>query len=246
MNVLSIGNSFSRDAQRYIHDIAKADGVALNTFNLYIGGCALSRHYQNMLSEQRAYILEMNGECTNFTVSLNEALLSQDWDVITLQQASHKSTDYSTYQPYLTKLAEYIRLCQPKGKLLIHQTWAYEEGSPRLREMMGYAERGQMFRDLEEAYFRSIQDIAADGMIPAGALFEALDKAGCTKLHRDTFHAGYGLGRYALGLIWYAVLTGRDVAGNSFADFDEEISPEQQEIVKKCVVETVAKYCAQK
>ena len=38
MNVLSIGNSFSQDAQRYLHRIAKVDSFTLNTFNLYIGG----------------------------------------------------------------------------------------------------------------------------------------------------------------------------------------------------------------
>ena len=47
MNILSIGNSFSQDAQRYLHRIAKADGCTLNTFNLYIGGCPLSLHYRN-------------------------------------------------------------------------------------------------------------------------------------------------------------------------------------------------------
>ena len=36
MDVLSIGNSFSEDSQRYLNGIAKADGVELNTFNLYI------------------------------------------------------------------------------------------------------------------------------------------------------------------------------------------------------------------
>ena len=35
MNVLSIGNSFSQDAQRYLHQIAAADGydVSGNTFS---------------------------------------------------------------------------------------------------------------------------------------------------------------------------------------------------------------------
>ena len=42
MNILSIGNSFSQDAQQYLHRIAAADSVALNTFNLMIGGCSLS------------------------------------------------------------------------------------------------------------------------------------------------------------------------------------------------------------
>ena len=60
MNILSIGNSFSTDAQRYLHQIAKADGEVLKCYNLCIGGCTLSRHYRNMLSEQQKYDLEMN------------------------------------------------------------------------------------------------------------------------------------------------------------------------------------------
>ena len=91
MNILSIGNSFSQDAQRYLHRIAKADGFDLNTFNLYMGGCPLSLHYRNMISEERAYTLEMNGESTEFKVSLKDALLNRDWDVVTIQQVSSKS-----------------------------------------------------------------------------------------------------------------------------------------------------------
>ena len=44
MNILSIGNSFSQDAQRYLHQIATAGGEELNVFNLYIGGSTLSMH----------------------------------------------------------------------------------------------------------------------------------------------------------------------------------------------------------
>ncbi|MGN1128615.1 MAG: DUF4886 domain-containing protein, partial [Candidatus Flemingiibacterium sp.] len=44
LKVLSIGNSFSQDAQRWLHDIAAADGVELLAKNLYIGGCSLERH----------------------------------------------------------------------------------------------------------------------------------------------------------------------------------------------------------
>ena len=39
MKVLAIGNSFSNDAMRYLHGIAKADGVDMKTVNLFIGGC---------------------------------------------------------------------------------------------------------------------------------------------------------------------------------------------------------------
>ena len=148
MKILSIGNSFSHDAQRYIHEIAEKNQMSLDTYNLYIGGCSLSRHYRNMLSETKAYGLEMNGKSTGFNVSLKEALLNRDWDVVTLQQASADSINYSTYQPYLDKLAEYVRLCVPKAKIVFHQTWAYEDGSSRLTELLKYKTSKEMYFDI--------------------------------------------------------------------------------------------------
>ena len=60
MNILAIGNSFSQDATRYLHGIARADGVTLEVVNLYIGGCSLERHYRNMMADTRAYELQYN------------------------------------------------------------------------------------------------------------------------------------------------------------------------------------------
>lgn len=237
MNILSIGNSFSQDAQQYLHRIAAADGVALNTFNLMIGGCSLSQHYRNMLSQKPEYILEMNGVSTDFKVSLEEALLNRDWDIITVQQASPQSPKYETYQPYLNELAEYVRTCVPQAKLAIHQTWAYEQDSPMLTEMMGYAKHEDMFRDIEQAYAKAFAAIDGDILIPSGAVFQVLTGAG--ELHRDTFHASLGFGRYALGLTWYKALTGNDVINNTFRDFDEELTEEQVAQAKKAVEETV-------
>ena len=239
MNVLSIGNSFSQDAQRYLHRIAKADGCNLNTFNLYIGGCPLSLHYRNMISEEKAYVLEMNGESTGFKVSLKVALLNRDWDVVTIQQVSSKSPYYETYQPYLDKIVEYVRLCVPKAKIAIHQTWAYEQDSHRLNVELGYKNHTDMFDDIKATCEKVAKEIDADFIIPSGEIFQKLIEAGIEKVHRDTFHASLGLGRYALGLLWYSVLSGNDVKNNTFCDFDEAISKEDIKIAKQCVAEII-------
>ena len=237
MNILSIGNSFSKDAQRYLHRIAKADGCTLNTFNLYIGGCPLSLHYRNMISEERAYMLEMNGESTGFKVSLKDALLNRDWDVVTIQQVSSKSPYYETFQPYLDKMVEYVRLCVPKAKIAIHQTWAYEQDSHRLNVELGYNNHSDMFNDIKASYEDAAEEINVDFIIPSGEAFQKLIASGVEKVHRDTFHASLGLGRYTLGLLWYAILSGNDVKNNTFCDFDEEISKADIEIAKQCVAE---------
>ena len=235
MNILAIGNSFSQDATRYLYDLAKAAGKDLTVVNLYIGGCSLSRHYRNMLSGERAYQLECNGHRTGFMVSLSEALLNRDWDYITLQQASPKSTDYETYQPYLNELAVYIRRCAPKAKLIVHETWAYEQGSDRLNTMMGYQDFRDMYRDLHAAYEQAAKDIHADKTIPCGTLLMALASHGYT-VHRDTFHASKGLGRYALALMWLRTLTGADVTGITLPSYDEPIDDEAVAFVQQTIM----------
>lgn len=242
MNILSIGNSFSQDAQRYLHQIAKADDMDIRCFNLYIGGCSLSEHYRNMLSEERAYTLEMNGSSTGFSVALKEALLNREWDVITVQQVSSQSPNYDTYQPYLNELVGYIRKFTLKAKIAIHQTWAYEQGSARLNDELNYGDYKQMLDDIVKSYQKAAECIKADYIIPSGEVFSAMLESGIEKVHRDTFHAKLGIGRYALGLIWYKTLTGNDILENTFCEFDEEVSVAEIAIAKKCVQDVANRY----
>ena len=220
MNILAIGNSFSQDATRYVHAIARSMGQKWNTANLYIGGCPLEKHFRNMHTEACAYELQWNGTNTGFYVSLREALLSRSWDIITLQQASHYSAFYHTYQPYLNELAAYVRALCPKAKLYIHQTWAYEANSAKL-ESVAFPTPEAMFTEVEKAYAQAAADICADGIIPSGRLLLALSEY--APVHRDTFHASLGLGRLALGLLWYRTLSGESIANCSFRDTDEPV-----------------------
>ena len=119
MKVLAIGNSFSEDATRYLHQIAEADCESLTVVNLYIGGCSLKRHYYNIFNDVKDYGFQYNGEITGIKVSIKEALQSNEWDVVTLQQVSGNSFNYETYQPYLNELAEYVRFYAPCAKLHI-------------------------------------------------------------------------------------------------------------------------------
>lgn len=235
MNILAIGNSFSTDATRYLYEAAQAAGKDVTVVNLFIPGCPLSRHYRNMLSGERAYQLEYNGMRTGFAVSVTEALLNRDWDVVTVQQSSPLSTQYETYQPYLGELAAYVRRCAPKARLWVHETWAYEQDSERLNELMGYRDYRDMYRDLHNAYEQAAKEIHAEGVIPCGTLFLALVSQRLT-VHRDTFHASYGLGRYALALTWLRALTGADVRKLSLPALDEPVEEEKLQLVRDSVM----------
>lgn len=235
MRILAIGNSFSQDATRYLYQIARSQGVYFELVNLFIPGCSLERHYRNMLGDKKDYGLEYNGNITGFNVSMEEALLNREWDIITIQQVSHLSFKKETYYPYITELVNYIKACQPKAKLLLQETWAYEDGSDRLTKFVGYETMKAMTEDIKKAYKSVAEAEGFDGIIPSGTLLYMMKEKGIEKVHRDSFHTTLGLGRYALGLLWFRMLTGKSIAENNFRDLDVPATEEEIEIVKACV-----------
>ena len=240
MNVLSIGNSFSVDAQRYLHQIARADGVDMNVYNLVISGCPLDYHFRNMITQEPNYAWAVNGHDSGIKVSLQQGLFNRQWDVITLQQASPKSFQYETYQPYLNKLVEYIRENVPKVKIYLQQTWAYDESNPCFQTILLGETPESMLKLIKEANRKAGKEANVDGIIPSGEVLMKLLKNGVESVHRDRLHATFGLGRYAIGLTWYSTLTGKSILDNTFSDFDEEVSEELVALAKKCVTEVLS------
>ena len=245
MKVLAIGNSFSDDGTRYLHQIAKEDGEDIKVVNLVIGGCPLRLHYLNSLLDKGSYHMYFNGEGTGFYVSIKDALVSDEWDIVTIQQQSSRSVNYDTFQPYLDFMADYIRKYAPQAKLYLQQTWAYtQEGC----EGQGYENHAAMFADIKKSYEKAAKAIDADGIIPSGEVMNGLLVNGLDKIHRDPIHASLGVGRYALGLTWYATLTGNDILnntfapGNTFLSFDETASEVEIAVAKKTVTEVVKEY----
>ena len=230
MKILSIGNSFSMDAQRYLHQLARKEGVDLYCMNLYIGGCPQRTHYLNLLDDVASYDLQVNGTHTNVKISIRQALRSENWDVVTFQQASGQSARFETYTPYLQELSAYVRKYCPHAKQVIHQTWAYENGCAKL-ESLQFASSADMFAPIEKAYKQAAELIGADGIIPAGKAMLIASQAGIEKIHRDTYHASLGAGRYLLALVWFKYLTGRDISENDFNDFDTPVTEEERKIV---------------
>ena len=243
MNVLSIGNSFSEDAQRYLNKIARADSKnGVFTCNLMIGGCPLSTHYRNMKSEEEAYHLQVNGMMVCAKTSLKRALLSMNWDVITLQQVSRLSFNYDSYQPYLNALVAYVKKYCPKAKIAIHETWGYLPESETLHRM-GYETHNEMYRDVASCYEKAAKEINADLVLPSGYAMKTLLELGAPSIHRDSIHAN-DLGRFTIALTWYQALTGRDIQGVDFShlDFDVDLTAEEIALAKKASYEAVKQY----
>lgn len=222
IRVLAIGNSFSQDATHYLHQIAAADQVNMQVMNLYIGGCSLERHWNNILSEAEDYLCEVNGESTGNYISIQQALRLEDWDYVVTQQASHDSGLPETYHPYLENMANYIHQQRPAAQLLLQQTWAYEIDSLHVKFGNYGHSQEEMYQKLSAAYKNAAQLLGVR-LIPCGDVIQALRKKepflynqGGMSLCRDGFHMNVIYGRYLLAAVWYRTLTGNSVRNNSY------------------------------
>ena len=214
LKVLAIGNSFSTDATEYLWDIAHDGGVeTLVVGNLYIGGCTLATHAANITSSANSYAYYKNVDGTwvkNEATSIQTALADEEWDVITLQQASGQSGIDASFQPpleiLLTKLAE----LEPNAKIYWHMTWAYQQTSSHKDFALYNKDQTTMYQAIVGAINSKIKtDAAFSGVIPAGTAIQNLRTSylGDT-LTRDGYHLSYEHGRYTAAMTWYAYLTG--------------------------------------
>ena len=136
LRVLMIGNSFSQSVLHYLPTIAKSDSsVKLTIRNAYIGGCSIQRHLKEYDTsaknpEHRPYVtnLPIDGIKGN-KVSLQECLKADQYDIVSIQQASRDSWKADTYAADADRLIAIVREYQPKAEIVGHQTWAYRADS---------------------------------------------------------------------------------------------------------------------
>ncbi len=244
IKILAIGNSFSQDATAYLHSIADAAGTNIKVVNLYIGGCSLKTHWENITCDAYLYDYEPNGHTTDRKASIKEALLEESWDYVTLQQVSGDSGLIDTFYPYIQKISEYVKLLNPNTTLLLHQTWAYELDSEHPSFINYSRDQQKMHKAIRDTY----QIIASNlnlSVIPSGEVIQELRSTptfnyskGGTSLCRDGFHMHLIYGRYALAATWYEFILKQSILENRYlppAMNGEEIDPLKLQLIKETV-----------
>ena len=199
MKLLAVGNSFSQDACTFLHQTAQAQGLDLEVTNLYIGGCSLEMHYQNLLSGKADYQCQQNGQFDGRMISLPEALAMEPWDVIVTQQASHFSGWMDSYEPFLTELLAAFRKARPQARLYLHETWAYERGSDHGAFFRYHCDQMEMYDRLRYCY-RTMARQHGLSLIPSGDVIQRARtkepfrvQDGGRSLCRDGFHMSLSL-----------------------------------------------------
>lgn len=122
VRLLTVGNSFANNALKYLERIAKEQGDTLIVGRANLGGCPLSRHWDNAEKDTPIYGKEKH--------TLKQMLEQDKWDVVTIQQVSHQSFKRESFEPYAEKLINYIKQYAPQAEIVVHQTWAYRADHP--------------------------------------------------------------------------------------------------------------------
>lgn len=217
MKLLLISNSFGVNLQTYVKEIAKLNGIELSIYTLYIGGCPLKSHDANIKENKKDYELYVDGTSTGRFVSINEALLMEKWDYVSLQQASHVSGDISSYYPYFNNVYTYVKKVCPTSKIMWHQTWAYSGKNPVKYDEVptwlpsfNFKNDVEMKEGIDKALSKIMSEYKIDLLINSGdVVFEAM------KVFDDVYDfVGFHLnelGCYLIGLNFIKKLSGKKI-----------------------------------
>lgn len=241
LKVLAIGNSFSVDAMTYLYQVAKAEGVEEVVLgNFFVGACTLKQHADFMKSGEPAYRYD---KCTDGTwvqtpdTTLLTGLLDEQWDVITMQQASHDSGLANTFQPYLDELVAYVQEKCPNAKLMWHMTWAYQSDSDHKAFPTYGNEQHTMYYGIINAVQKNIDtNENFEKTIPSGTMIQNLRGSVIgDRLTRDGYHLN-DLGRLAAAYMWYAVLADQKIQSVKFDNTGKTVLTDQQkDLIVKAV-----------
>ena len=227
MKLLSIGNSFSTDSHKFLHSLAEQNGVNLECYNLFIGGCSLETHWTNYVENNEFYDLEINGSEATRKISINEALCMEKWDVITVQQASAFSGIYDSFVPFLTDLVAVVKEKSPTAKIYFHETWSYEMGSPHEGFLNYNSNQKEMYLCIKASAKKAADLINAE-IIPTGDVVQFVRENisefdyenGGISLCRDSFHLSEDYGRFLASAVWLKKLSGQNLKEQPFSNFD--------------------------
>ena len=129
-------------------------------------------------------------------------------------------------------------MMKPDAKILLHQTWAYENGC----QHPGFASYGkdqqEMYRALTEAYANASMEADIDLIIPSGRAWQSARNTIGDKLTVDGFH-GNDMGCYLAGACFYEMIFCESIYENAF--YPEGIDKNTVDILKLCAHTAVEK-----
>lgn len=251
--VLMVGNSFCYYYPDELFGLARAAGINMVICNVYYSGCTIESHYnwwKNNARNYEFYIYDKYGRKGFKGVGLEDCLDAYDWDVISIQDGPTPyrnggiSGAVASREPGLTELLKLFKERFPEADLYWHHFWSSQVGYA----YKGYGIPDKAAQDKEYRDYCTLTKgvVTKHGLtvIPSG---EAWEKARLNELIGDTLcmadchHEGEeGGGQYLNACVWFEMLTGRSVIGNTYRpsyNLLEEKIPVLQEAAHNAVTE---------
>ena len=225
--ILCIGNSFSEDATALLNPMLASYVIDTIVVNLFIGGCSLQQHWENIQYKKQDYLYMKNGvgispgNPNGRMVSINEVILEEEWDIVTIQQSSLESGIEKSFHPYIDNLVEYINEnLKYDFKLWLHQPWAWQSNLKQEKMFKkNYQSNEEVMHQNIKTVYNKVSSELNIPLIPSGNLiyylrrnteFDYNAKNGIS-LSRDGIHMHEIFGRYVLSLLWSHVLFSVDI-----------------------------------
>lgn len=179
VKVFAVGNSFSRNALRFLPQIVESvEGCEIAVDQAYIGGCPFEKHLRLARLHEAEPLnpegVPYPGKEEGSRFGLKEMLLQEDWDVVTVQQFSGHSFLPETFRPAAKELCEYVRQYRPKAELAVHETWAYRRDNRNVFKD-GFTQE-DMYRGLAKAYYGIAEELGMKRVVPVGDAFQLADE----------------------------------------------------------------------
>lgn len=220
LRVLAIGNSFSSDAvEQNLWELLDAAGIPAIIGNVSAPGSYLSHHWNRAVGDKTEYRYFKRTEDGNSSLenqTLQQAVLDEEWDIISLQQASDLSGQYETYFPYLPDLKAWIG-DRSDARIVFHQTWAYPAHSTQAAFTNYGNDQETMYKAIADAVNRATAACGIQTVIPVGtAVQNARNSQLGDTLNRDGLHLELTYGRFLAACVWYEILSGNNVEENPY------------------------------
>lgn len=214
LRILAIGNSFTKCTMAYVGRLCNNLGVTNVTIQrLYRDGSSL-KGWCGKDTANPAKNVDLTATLTTYDVVIASGdtrkgngtlaqILNHQWDYIMLQQVSTDADDYTTYEPYLSELIDYIlTYCPNKDvRFIWNLTWqvsgaAYSDIVSAVKTMM--EEHGHSF-DIIVPTGTAMQNVRATTI----AQSTNINGGSANNFTRDGKHINGGVGDYVLACTFY-------------------------------------------
>lgn len=238
LRILAIGNSFSQDAvEQNLYEICADAGQQIIIGNMYIPGCSIDKHVKCLETDSPSYDYRKIGldgvKVETKHYRLSQAIADEQWDVVSVQQASGYSGQYETYAK-LGILVAWIHENAPGAKIVFHRTWAYSPDSDHKHYAFYNNDQLTMWNAIVDASERACKDCGIDTVIPSGDAIQAARSTSLgADLTRDGYHLDLRIGRYIAAAAWFEALTGKSILRNRYCP--EGVSKKELRTAQKAV-----------